>query len=99
MKTEHFNELTEVETETLAILAEECCEVGQAVTKILRHGMASKHPFSGEGNYMNLAKEIGDVLGALKLMERLWPNIMKDAKNRLSEKEFRAVYFHHVDRL
>ena len=34
----NFNQLTPAETERLAILAEECGEVIQAVGKILRHG-------------------------------------------------------------
>lgn len=38
MSTRHFNNLTPGEAERLAMLAEECGEVIQAVGKILRHG-------------------------------------------------------------
>ena len=34
----HFNKLTPAQAERLAILIEECGEVIQAATKILRHG-------------------------------------------------------------
>ena len=42
--TEHFNKLTPAEDERLAMLAEECAEVIQIVSKIQRHGYDSWHP-------------------------------------------------------
>ena len=42
--TAHFNGLTAAQAERLAMLAEECGEVIQAIGKILRHGYDSYHP-------------------------------------------------------
>lgn len=57
---DNFNKLTPEETELLAILAEECGEVIQAVGKILRHGYDSNWE-DGPTNRDQLADEIGDV--------------------------------------
>jgi len=65
------NELSPAETERLALLSEECAEVIQAVSKILRHGYASQHPNdrpNGPTNRQNLAREIGQVLFTVDLM-------------------------------
>lgn len=48
-------------TEALVILAEECAEVQQEVSKILRFG-------ADEGNIKNLEKEIGDVIAMLAIL-------------------------------
>lgn len=42
--TDHFNRLTPAELERLAYLAEEMCEAGQIIGKILRHGYDSFDP-------------------------------------------------------
>lgn len=60
-KMEHFNRLTPAEAERLALLAEECGEVVQAVGKILRHGYESTHPDGGPTNRETLERECGDV--------------------------------------
>lgn len=65
MVTPHFNQLTPAEAERLAVLAEECGEVIQAVGKILRHGYESSHPDGGPTNRRTLEREIGDVLYAV----------------------------------
>lgn len=67
MPTIHFNQLSEAEQERLAILAEECGEVIQAVGKILRHGYESTSPFVANPptNRQTLEHEIGDVLFAV----------------------------------
>jgi len=62
MSTSHFNKLTEAEAERLAILAEECGETVQAVTKILRHG------FESWNNKADLEREIGNILAIADLM-------------------------------
>lgn len=69
--TEVFsNQLTPAEAERLAILAEECGEVVQAVGKILRHGFESRHPDGGPTNREMLMRECGDVYFAIaKLTE------------------------------
>ena len=64
-----FNGLSPADTEVLAILAEECGELVQAVTKILRHGIYSHHPESAQvTNRDLLEKEMGDVLGAMRMV-------------------------------
>jgi hypothetical protein len=64
----HFNGLTPVENELLALLAEECAEVIQIVGKILRHGLRSYHPDSQEVNAYTLEREMGDVRAAMTLL-------------------------------
>jgi NTP pyrophosphatase (non-canonical NTP hydrolase) len=68
MNTAHFNQLTPAEDERLALLAEECAEVIQAVTKIQRHGYASCHPTTGVNNCVTLTREMGDLLAAMQLL-------------------------------
>jgi len=60
--------LSLAEVERLALLAEECGEVIQAVGKILRHGYESRHPDGGPTNRELLERECGDVLAALDLL-------------------------------
>jgi NTP pyrophosphatase (non-canonical NTP hydrolase) len=62
-----FNKLTDAESERLALLIEECGEVIQAATKVLRHGWASRYDNS-ETNQEALEREIGDVQAVLFLM-------------------------------
>ena len=62
---EHFNKLTPAEAERLALLAEECGEVTQAIGKVLRHGYESTHPDGGMTNRGALERECGDVYHAI----------------------------------
>ena len=64
------NGLTAAEGERLALLAEECGEVVQAIGKVLRHGFASSHPDGGPDNRDLLAREIGGLRVALELVMR-----------------------------
>ena len=57
--------MTKAEEEMIEILAEECAEVVQICMKILRHGLTSSHPESGDENQMLLEKELGDVAFAM----------------------------------
>lgn len=66
--TEHFNGLTPAEDELLAVLAEECAEVIQIISKIQRHGLRNYHPESREVNAYTLEREMGDVRAAMKLV-------------------------------
>jgi hypothetical protein len=68
----HFNRLTPDEQERLVVLSEECAEVIQVVSKILRHGYESFHPSKpkGLGNRGQLQKELGHVLNAIRMMDR-----------------------------
>lgn len=61
--------LTPAEAERLAMLAEECGEVIQAVGKILRHGYESRHPDGGKcNNRTSLERELGDIHAIAELM-------------------------------
>lgn len=52
--------LTEHEREVLVILMEECAEVTQAASKLLRFGKEN-HPDTGLCNSLVLATEVGDL--------------------------------------
>lgn len=57
-----YNQLTNGQTERLVVLMEECGEVIQAASKVLRHGYENHHPdFLHSTNKKELAKEINDV--------------------------------------
>lgn len=59
--------LTPAEAERLAILAEECAEVQQAVCKVLRHGYESRWPRAGgPTNREDLERELGHLAAAVK---------------------------------
>lgn len=60
--------LTAAEIERLAILAEECGEVAQAVGKVLRHGWESQSPYGSRPNRVALEREIGNVRAVVNLM-------------------------------
>jgi len=66
--TEHFNQLTPAEAERLALLSEECGEVIHIIGKILRHGLDSYHPKSGDINRILLEAELGDLTHAVARM-------------------------------
>lgn len=60
--------LSKAETERLVLLAEECGEVIQAVSKILRHGFEACHPRDlNHTNRAQLTNEIGDLLACIEL--------------------------------
>ncbi len=68
--TDHFNRLTPAQAERLAIVAEECGEVVQAIGKILRHGYESWHPADPDGpnNRERLERELGDLRAVVQMM-------------------------------
>jgi len=74
MSNASFNDLTSAEIERLALLAEECGECVQAITKILRHGYRSSNPTLPPAlrvnNRTSLIRECGDVLAAIELMAK-----------------------------
>jgi NTP pyrophosphatase (non-canonical NTP hydrolase) len=96
--TEHFNGLTEAEAERLALLAEECAEVIQAVTKIQRHGYESRNPDlpMSPSNRANLAKELGHVMHALGRMVDE-DDLTSEAVNLSKHEKFHKIakYLHH----
>lgn len=62
-----FNRLTPAQAERLAILIEECGEVVQAATKILRHGYESRY-MDGRSNLEALESEVGDLLATVDIL-------------------------------
>lgn len=63
----NFNNLSNAETERLALLIEEMGESLQVVGKILRHGYESYHPKKGNVNNQELLeKELGDTGAAIQ---------------------------------
>ena len=69
-ETRFHNGLSDAETERLALLGEECAEIGKAIGKILRHGYPSRNPDAANAatNREDLEREIGDLLWAIDLM-------------------------------
>lgn len=64
------NGLSRPETERLALLGEECAEVGRTIGRILRHGYPSRNPdvANSATNREDLEHEIGDLLWAIDVM-------------------------------
>lgn len=93
----HFNQLTPAQAEALALLAEECAEVVQSVTKILRHGLHSCHPDGGEDNMVMLSQEVGDLLAAVEIAEANGVIHHEDMRQAMHTKLRRVVkYLHHA---
>lgn len=95
--TAPFNKLTPKQAELLTLLAEECAEVIQAITKIQRHGLNGCYD-DGETNIGQLQRELGDVAAAQALLfeagtvSRGEVNIHRDHKlNRV------AKFLHHLE--
>ena len=57
--------------EALVVLAEECAEVIQAVTKIQRFGMETVNPLNNISNIESLTTECGDLSAMLLLIRRM----------------------------
>jgi hypothetical protein len=55
-------------TLNLIILSEECSEVIQEVSKVLRFGLNSKHPRGGPDNRSKLETECGHTLALINLL-------------------------------
>lgn len=55
--------------EILDIAQEECAEVIQAISKVKRFGIDSRHPDYPETNQDNLEMELGDLLAMIALIE------------------------------
>jgi NTP pyrophosphatase (non-canonical NTP hydrolase) len=91
-----FNKLTDAEAERLALLAEECGEVIQAIGKILRHGYQSNHPNGGPANRDLLEAELGDVSAAIRLMVES-DDIIGTAVSSASDRKLARIhqYLHH----
>lgn len=97
MNGEHFNGLTPVEAELLALLAEECGELVQAIGKILRHGIFSYHPDTEVNNIHSLHKEMGDVRAAMILLCQNGVTV-KEKVHAMADEKLAKVgkYLHHA---
>ncbi len=94
----HFNDLTPAHAEALALLAEELGEALQAIGKILRHGLTSAHPITGEPNNKALTKEIGDVRAAIVIATRLGILDEGEVRQAIEDKLDRVgKYLHHIE--
>lgn len=95
----HFTTLTPAEVERLVILMEECGEVIQAASKVLRHGWDSTYD-NGKTNREQLEIELGDVKWIKNFMSAHNDiDAVKVGKN-FGEKAKRMAnspYLHHQD--
>jgi hypothetical protein len=95
-----FNQLTDAESEALALLAEECAETIQIIGKILRHGIDSCHPETDECNRDLLEGELGDVRAAESIVIRVFGLSSSGIADYKRDKLGRVGrYLHHVDLL
>lgn len=76
-----------LDRELLTILAEECCEVGQRVSKALRFGLMEVQPGQPLSNADRISEELGDLLATAEEMNDVidW-QIVKNAKAAKREK-------------
>jgi NTP pyrophosphatase (non-canonical NTP hydrolase) len=58
--------MKDVEKEVLLITMEECSEVAQAISKVLRFGLDTV--YKGESNRGHLEEELGDLRAMIKLL-------------------------------
>jgi len=95
-----FNKLTPVEAERLALLLEELGEAQQTIGKILRHGYDSYHPDRPfTNNRDDLTRELGDIVFALALMDKLGDVKFKEIEHRVEQKDKTVWQFmHHNER-
>jgi NTP pyrophosphatase (non-canonical NTP hydrolase) len=86
-----MKKLTPKEVETLIILSEECAEVSQMCSKILRFGFSSTHPSDPTNpNWKRLGEEIGDMVAMIEFVVELKQGIslglIESAYNAKKEK-------------
>lgn len=91
--------LTPMQLEALALLAEECAEVGAIVGKALRHGLLSCHPSGGPMNAEAIAMEIGDVATAVEIVVQVCGPILRRDIDKASADKWHRVgrYLHYID--
>lgn len=53
----------------LSCLAEECCEIGQRVSKALRFGLDEVQPGQGLTNGQRIIEEYNDLRGVMQMLE------------------------------
>ena len=76
-----------LQRENLELVIEECAEVIQACTKILRFGVDDSHPtyYDGLPNSQVLAEEVGQLLHCIDRLDLQMDDVIK-AKARKREK-------------
>lgn len=90
-------DLSPATLEALALISEECAEVGQAIGKALRHGLMSCHPSGGETNRAAISRELGQVQAVVEIAVQL--GIISRAEvNAGANGKWRNVgkYLHHI---
>jgi NTP pyrophosphatase (non-canonical NTP hydrolase) len=95
--TRFVNGLGPAETERLALLGEECAEVGKAIGKILRHGYPSRNPTvpDSASNREDLEREIGDLLWSIDLMAHCGDISMIRCRTDAGRHARKTRYLHH----
>ena len=96
-ETPFSNGLSDAETERLALLGEECGEIGQKIGKILRHGPKSRNPdvAGSPTNREDIEREIGDLLWAIDLMAHCGDISMLRARADNGRHARKLRYLHH----
>lgn len=80
------------------MLAEECAEVIQAVTKALRHGLNSHNPNAGPAspnNQESLRREVTDLVTVLWMLDESGLDLTPDAKTMARRMEEKLRYTHY----
>ena len=63
-----MNSMNQITQETLLITQEECAEVTQAISKIMRFGLNDAWPKDEPNNKSRLEEEVGDLLCMIDIM-------------------------------
>lgn len=90
-----FNQLTPSEAERLALVIEECGEVIQVASKVLRHGYESGHPEGVTTNRVDLSREVGDLNFSLTMLSN--HDLVKNITSQAEEEKRANIskYLHH----
>ena len=91
------NHLNSAELERLALLGEDCAEVGKEIGKIVRHGYASRNPDVADSptNREDLEREIGDLLWAIDMMAHCGDVSLLRARADAGRHARKTRYLHH----
>jgi hypothetical protein len=90
--------LTDYEREALVILMEECAEVIQAASKLIRFGKENR-PDTGEANSVVLAHEIGDLEATCTMVVNNTDMLhLTDIYNGRERKRSRLAHFMQTSR-
>lgn len=90
--------LTDIENEAVALISEECAEVGQICGKIQRHGLESSNPNTGISNKTSLAVELADVLISIDVLLKYGIVLQEDLDSAVRDKLAKINrYLHYVE--